>query len=845
MSTLPRPGLVHGTTRHPASPAGPSVSRPTASSALHPSWKAAALRPAACRAGGRKLSSRQQPPLQHFGFRQPRRSPTTAPQGGGEASSSSRSSASPIVDPDDSWRDVPADKRRSSKSYGSVQKTIDIDEVSEAIGEFEALWKRSTDEVNGDKSGSSSSTSFDEDLERDAGAASSRTSRQGSGSNSELCSVSVLLKDSNSFEEDFTANGSTSNRSERLPSPLYLLSIQMRPDEVDNHAYRRDVISKSFKSGLVNAVMLEDSELPSKILMKPASMLREVCNDLGLIFVVENRVDVAANAHADGVVLDQGLDLESTRTFLDLSMAKDKATSHNTVVEADGAVAPPGVLCGRVVSDGRQALEAEEENVDFVMVMPPEKCSDEGDLRMELRAIRRATTAHVVASHSYCLEAGGPKLVIGAGADGLQIPAAKLYKMMNDQLSMESVKELPPTGRVIGATLLIAGGTVGAGIIALPIKTAAAGFIPSMAAMAGCWVFMVTTACLLLELSLWFGPTANLTSMASKTLGPSAKTLVTGLYIFIYGATLTAYMAEGANFLNMALRAIGYTWPIWTVVTAFSATFGAVLLAGPNPTDKVNTVCLAIAIAAYVMLLQVAAGTVLIPNLLQANWGAAPAALPVMVVAFTFHNIVPSLLSYLGSSRRVMQAILAGSGLPFLMYFIWELVILGTISPDVKLTSASQIVDQLSAATGGRAAMSVNVFSCFAIITSFLGVGLGCVDFLKDLLMKEGGPFAGQVRPGSILETLIPLIVTLTPPLVVACAAPQIFYPALEFSGTFRLVLFAIIPVLMAWKGRYTDKLKPFVVGGKPMLAMVLLIAVTVLSVEWGGRLGLLTPLAA
>ena len=41
--------------------------------------------------------------------------------------------------------------------------------------------------------------------------------------------------------------------------------------------------------------------------------------------------------------------------------------------------------------------------------------------------------------------------------------------------------------------------------------------------------------------------------MAANTLGGAGKTLVTALYLFIYGATLTAYMAEGANFLNMAL----------------------------------------------------------------------------------------------------------------------------------------------------------------------------------------------------------------------------------------------------------------------------------------------------
>ena len=56
--------------------------------------------------------------------------------------------------------------------------------------------------------------------------------------------------------------------------------------------------------------------------------------------------------------------------------------------------------------------------------------------------------------------------------------------------------------------------------------------------------------------------------------------------------------------------------------------------------------------------------------------------------------------------------------------------------------------------------------------------------------MRKTGPFSGQVSAGTKLETAIPLLAALIPPLVVACAAPTIFYAALEFSGTFRLVLF-------------------------------------------------------
>lgn len=48
-------------------------------------------------------------------------------------------------------------------------------------------------------------------------------------------------------------------------------------------------------------------------------------------------------------------------------------------------------------------------------------CRFPRELRMELRSIRRASSAHVIASHSYCMKAGGPKMVFSAGADGLQV----------------------------------------------------------------------------------------------------------------------------------------------------------------------------------------------------------------------------------------------------------------------------------------------------------------------------------------------------------------------------------------------------------------------------------------
>lgn len=42
---------------------------------------------------------------------------------------------------------------------------------------------------------------------------------------------------------------------------------------------------------------------------------------------------------------------------------------------------------------------------------------------------------------------------------------------------------------------------------------------------------------------------------------------------------------------------------------------------------------------------------------------------------------------------------------------------------------------------------------------------------------------------------------------------------------------------MMTWKGRYFDKNKPFVFGGKLMLSTVMCVAIMVLGVEWGGKL--------
>ena len=59
---------------------------------------------------------------------------------------------------------------------------------------------------------------------------------------------------------------------------------------------------------------------------------------------------------------------------------------------------------------------------------------------------------------------------------------------------------MPPNKKVLSrsrnAIVLVAGTTVGAGILALPAVTQAAGFVPSTVALTGAWMYMATTGSL-------------------------------------------------------------------------------------------------------------------------------------------------------------------------------------------------------------------------------------------------------------------------------------------------------------------------------------------------------------
>lgn len=366
-------------------------------------------------------------------------------------------------------------------------------------------------------------------------------------------------------------------------------------------------------------------------------------------------------------------------------------------------------------------------------------------------------------------------------------------------LNPSSLKHEP--GSVLGAAALVAGTTVGAGILALPAVTAQSGFAASSAALVGGWLFSVATGLLIAEVNINLlcevgaGRGVSISSMAQRTLGDAGSSVVSLCYAFLHYALLVAYIAKAGETVEQLTGL-----PDWAADAAFTALFGALCFgARPKTLDAINSVLVAAVVASFVGLLGVTVTDLRPEQLAAANWSAVPDTLPVIMLSFVYHNIVGTIATSLeGDVGKIRQAILLGTAVPLLMFLAWDAAVLGSSGEELLLQAGTAAgADPLAAlrATGGSlVAPLIDAFSFLAVATSFIGFILGLNDFWSDRLQLP----TGARQP-------LPYLLTLVPPLLLAFSlGPAVFLDALDFAGTYGvLVLFGLIPVAMVWSERY------------------------------------------
>jgi len=392
--------------------------------------------------------------------------------------------------------------------------------------------------------------------------------------------------------------------------------------------------------------------------------------------------------------------------------------------------------------------------------------------------------------------------------------------------------------------LIIAGTTIGAGMLALPIASSGLGFLTAMVILFFAWCLMTYTALLTLELHQHAPPNATLNTLAKNILGKKGQIIANFSMIFLFYSLCAAYIAGGGGQLQLMLS----NWsaveiPPQTGAIAFAILFGSIITLGASTVDKINRVLFIIKVmvltSIFFILTPHIQGEYLLNMPMQQ--GLIISAIPVIVTSFGFHGSIPSIVKYMGvnihSLRKVM---IIGASMPLVTYLFWQIVSQGVISQQSLYDSQGLdgfIASLSSLLQSSAIANTLTLFANLALATSFLGVSLGLFDFFSDVLNKSD----------SNKDRLITALVTFTPPLGFALFYPQGFIMALGYAAIALVILAIFLPVLMVWKQRrktldtaIQSGVNMYQVrGGKVALTTAAVLGVFIISAQFMQMLGM------
>lgn len=386
--------------------------------------------------------------------------------------------------------------------------------------------------------------------------------------------------------------------------------------------------------------------------------------------------------------------------------------------------------------------------------------------------------------------------------------------------------------KIIGGALLIIGTSIGAGMLALPLATAAGGFHHALYLFFGTWIVTVFAAFLILEVNLWLPENTNLVSMAKATLGKAGEAFTSLFYLLLLYSLMAAYTAGGSDLLQSFFTITGVNLPEWLDAVVFVVVFGTILYAGIASVDWANRTLMSMKLVAYIFLIVLITPHIDVQKLIGGRYALLGSAVMVVVTSFGYATIIPSLRTYFKSDVKSLRwTILLGSLISLLFYLLWDLAVQGTISATgenglVEMATSGQAASQLTMALSNEFDRLISdlarIFTTICLITSFLGVGLCLTDFIDDGLRV--------IKVGHNRLSLMMLV--LGPPLAVVLFFPGAFITGLRFAGVFCVLLLILLPVLMAWSGRYVKQIARGyeVWGGRTTLVIELFIGLVLLG---------------
>lgn len=391
--------------------------------------------------------------------------------------------------------------------------------------------------------------------------------------------------------------------------------------------------------------------------------------------------------------------------------------------------------------------------------------------------------------------------------------------------------------KLLGSILIIAGSSIGGGMLAMPITSAGVGFLGITGLLFTIWFAMCASALLVVRVYDFNTPQDGFDTLTQKYIGTFGNRIAgISLMFLIYGLT-AAYMSGGGTILANYLKS-GFHINFddrWAIL-AFSLLFGGIVSLSTKSVDLFTRILFLIKLIFLFMLV-----VLLLPYIRGENLLAAPiekglilTAIPAIFTSFGFHGSIPSIVSYLEGDKKLLQrAFLFGSLLPLFIYIIWQIVVLGSLDQmrfmhallqetglDGLISSIRQMAHRPEVET------FFSVFAAAALGTSFLGVSIGLFDYYLDL-------FKNTARKKRRIKASL---LTFIPPLIFAVFYPKGFILALGYAAIAGVILALIIPCFLYYKAMKLHQQKislPMYLLLGFLLLLAILIIFSQLKIAW------------
>ncbi|QGM80257.1 aromatic amino acid transporter [Otariodibacter oris] len=382
---------------------------------------------------------------------------------------------------------------------------------------------------------------------------------------------------------------------------------------------------------------------------------------------------------------------------------------------------------------------------------------------------------------------------------------------------------------IFGGAAIIASVCIGAGMLGLPTSGAGAWTVWSTIAITLTMVVMTLSGWLLLEAYKHYDTRASFNTATKNLLGSGANIINNISVYFVGGILLYAYTTASGNILS-GLTESFFTLDsrYWSIL--FVLVFSFLVWHSTRVVDRISVLLVIFMALTFIFSTFGLTANIDINTLLDktnlgsndTNYGIyAMGLLPVALTSFGYHHSVATMRAYYGEERKAKLAILVGTGIALAIYLLWVLSIFGNLPRDqfAPIIAEDGNLDVLLAALNSvieseSVKHTLNAFSIAAILSSFIGVGLGVFDFLADFF-KFDNTKSGRAKSWAV---------TFLPPLVLSVLFPLGFLKAIGYAGAAATIWTCIIPGLLAYKSRkLPDGEKGFKVAGG-MFTIVLVI---------------------